>query len=369
MRLLDRLIIREYLRALIAIAFIITLLVLVSIILEHIDDVVESGASMSTTSKWILLQLPYKIVQTFPVIIMLAVLFSIGGLSRHNEIIAIVSMGISRSRIFVPILFVTIGLTAFTYWFSEVVVPRCNLAAEYVERVEIEHKPPPTEGRSIFLRGAGDTYYWMDAYHDYANRQRMINPVVLRLSPDRTHFVERIEAKWATHIQPHRPGSTPHWRFHAGAQWTFSDDGEALEVQRFRERRYDLEDDLSEFLSVRKRPEEMNYLELKRYIEIVSQRPGIDLDQFETEMHLKIAFPLALIIIAMISFPFAMKTRSGSLFVGFSLALLCIIGYYGFVAVLRSLGHEGHLWPWFAAWSPNAVFLIAASYFMGLWRT
>jgi lipopolysaccharide export LptBFGC system permease protein LptF len=64
-----------------------------------------------------------------------------------------------------------------------------------------------------------------------------------------------------------------------------------------------------------------------------------------------------------------MKTRSGSLFIGFSLAIVWIIAFYAFVAILRGLGHEGHLWPWFAAWSPDAGFAVIALYFAGLWRT
>ncbi len=71
----------------------------------------------------------------------------------------------------------------------------------------------------------------------------------------------------------------------------------------------------------------------------------------------------------MMAFPCAMKTRAGSLLIGFSLAIFFIIAFYTFTAILRSLGHEGHLWPWFAAWSPDVVFLVAASYFLGLWRT
>ena len=98
MRLLDRHIVNEYVRALIGVAFILTVLMLVSIILEHIDDVVENHAGLWVSLKWFVLQLPYKLVQTIPIMVLLAVMFSIGNLSRHNEIIAIVSTGVSRAR-------------------------------------------------------------------------------------------------------------------------------------------------------------------------------------------------------------------------------------------------------------------------------
>ncbi|MBN1476603.1 LptF/LptG family permease, partial [Candidatus Sumerlaeota bacterium] len=367
MRLLDRYIAREYLIALLAVTFILTVLMLVSIILEHIDDVIESSTPVTVALKWFTLLLPFKMVQTIPVIVLLGVMFSIGNLSRHNEIIAIVSTGISRGRIFMPVLGVTVILTLFTLIFSEVVVPNASRAAELTDRVQIQGKPPPTEARETFLRGAGDTYYWMDAYLDYANRPRMVRPSVLRLSGDRSHIAERIDAETAIHIRPNRPGAQPHWRFLGGTLWQFDESGALTHVENFRERNFQLEDDLTEFLSVREDPEGMDFLELWRYIDVLSTRPGVDLDEIQTELHLKLAFPLSLIIIAMMAFPFAMKTRSGSLFVGFSLAILWLIAYYGFVAVMRSLGHEGHLWPWFAAWAPDVVFLVVASYFMGLW--
>jgi lipopolysaccharide export system permease protein len=369
MRLLDRYIIREYLRALIAVGLVLTVLLEVSIILEHVDDVLGQNVPLSVSVKWFLLLLPYKLVQAFPVIVLLAVMFSVGNLSRHNEIIAIVSTGVSRARIFLPIFTITSLLAGLMIWFNEAVVPHTSSAAERTERVDVEHKPPPTSNRDIFLRGAGDTYYWMDTYRGDSNSPRMVGPVIVVLSPDRTHPLKRIEARWANHVVPNRPGGESHWNFHAGTEWDFDDNGRLLQVESFRDKRIPLEDDLREFLSVRKDPEEMNFVELSSYISILEQRPGVDLDEYRTELHLKISFPLALLIVAMMAFPCALKTRAGSLLVGFSLAVAFIIGFYGFTAILRGLGHEGHLWPWFAAWAPDGVFLVAASYILGLWRT
>jgi lipopolysaccharide export system permease protein len=369
MRLLDRYIVREYLRALFAVTFILTVLMLISIVLQHVDDVFERQISLSLSLKWFVLLLPYQIVQAVPIIVLLAVLFSMGNLSRHNEIIAMVSTGVSRGRIFLPVLAVTAALTLFTLWFNEFLVPRASEAARYIDRVRVQGKPPPSEARETFVEGADNTYYWMEAYLDYPNRQRMIHPVVIHLSPDRERVLERIDARWATHVKPNRPGAQPHWEFHSGTKWIFNEDGTLRDVQSFRSRPIELEDDLTEFLSKRKKPEEMNYLELRRYINIMSHRGGVDLDRYLTELNLKISFPLALIIVAMLAYPLALKTRPGALFMGFSLAIVWIIGFYGFVAILRSLGHEGHLWPWFAAWAPNAVFAVAALYFMGLGRT
>lgn len=364
MRLLDRYIVREYVRALVGVGFIISVLMLVSIFLEHIDDIIESGAPLSTNLKWVVLQLPFQLVQAVPVIILLGVLLSIGGLARHNEIIAIVATGVSRARVFAPVLAVTGVCVVLTLLFSEFIVPRATEAAIYIRRVEIEHKPPPTEARETFVRGAADTYYWMDGYLDYSNRPRMVRPTILHLSPDRTFIEQRIDAQTAIHIRPNRPGTEPHWRFYGGTVWDFHPDGSVRQTESFRERRFDLEDDLTEFLSVRKKPEEMNYAELSRYIDVLSGRSGVDLDQYLTELHLKLAFPAGLLVVAMIAFPFAMRTRSGHLFAGFSLAITWIIAYYAFVAILRSFGHEGHLWPWLAAWAPDIVFGAAAAYQM-----
>lgn len=365
MSLLDRYLIREYLRALAGVAFILAVLMLVSIIIEHFDDVYERGVSAGVAFQWFLLLLPRRLVQAIPVIVLLAVLFSMGNLARHSEIQAMVGAGLSRARIFLPLLGVTGVLVVAMLLFSETVVPMASAAARYTERVRIEHKPPPTEMREISLRGAGDTHYWMEAYLDYANRQRMISPVILRLSPDRRRVVERIDARWATHVRPNRPGSEPFWRFSGGGRWVFDEkDGHLLSFESFRERRVDLEDDLTEFLSVRKKPEEMNFFELRHFIGVMGRRSGVDLDQYLTELHLKIAFPFALIVVAALAFPFALKTSPRHLFVGFSLGVFWLMAFYVFVGVLRSLGHEGHLWPWFAAWAPNVVFAVAAIYFM-----
>ena len=66
----------------------------------------------------------------------------------------------------------------------------------------------------------------------------------------------------------------------------------------------------------------------------------------------------------LIALPFAVKKPiSGSIAISFGMAMLIGFGYWVLSAFSISLGHNGALPPWIAAWVPNAIFAMIGLYF------
>jgi lipopolysaccharide export system permease protein len=77
-----------------------------------------------------------------------------------------------------------------------------------------------------------------------------------------------------------------------------------------------------------------------------------------TELHLKIAFPLAPLVVTLLVCSFALHPRAGKAFVQFGSGVALVLAYYIVTVFLRKLGHRMVIPPFLAAWTPNLIFLI-----------
>ncbi|NIQ17867.1 MAG: LptF/LptG family permease, partial [Candidatus Aenigmarchaeota archaeon] len=65
---------------------------------------IDLGTPFLVCVEYLFWRTPEWLVQTFPVAVLLATLFSLGGLARYNELTAMKASGISLSRILSPLL-------------------------------------------------------------------------------------------------------------------------------------------------------------------------------------------------------------------------------------------------------------------------
>jgi lipopolysaccharide export system permease protein len=83
---------------------------------------------------------------------------------------------------------------------------------------------------------------------------------------------------------------------------------------------------------------------------------GGDPRKWEVDLKIKLASPIAAIIIVLFGAPIAAVKRRGGTALAFALALLICFIYFGFTQVGRVMGHHGILSPLAAAWIGNAFF-------------
>jgi len=109
------------------------------------------------------------------------------------------------------------------------------------------------------------------------------------------------------------------------------------------------------------KPEEMNYFELRSYVDKL-RSSGARVENYLVDLHLKLAFPLICLIVVMIGGSMVTRLRMQSAALGFGLAVVISFLYYGIMRAGQALGHNGALPPYVAAWSADVVFGSA-----GLW--
>jgi LPS export ABC transporter permease LptG len=120
MSILTRLIIKEWLRAFFAATFILLML---SVVANVISELLRQVASVDVILKHHLLESFKWLAKILPVATLAAGLFSLNNLQNKNEMTAIFSLGYSRKKFILIILFLASGVGVFQLFNTAVIIP------------------------------------------------------------------------------------------------------------------------------------------------------------------------------------------------------------------------------------------------------
>jgi lipopolysaccharide export system permease protein len=107
--------------------------------------------------------------------------------------------------------------------------------------------------------------------------------------------------------------------------------------------------------SAPKSPEQMGFRELRRFIRSL-ERSGADDNEIKVELSLKIAIPVACVIIVFFGAPLATSTQRGGTAFGIGISLATTIIYLMLIQLTKAVGEGGAIPPYLAAWIPNMIF-------------
>lgn len=357
MRLIDRYLSKEFLKFLFfGLLTFVSIFILVDIF-EKIDLFIDRKPALFSILTLYLLQLPYIIVLILPVAILLAVLFSIGQLTRHHELTAMKAAGLPLLRIFSPIFLIGLSISLSVLILGELAIPYFNQLKTNIQFTKIEKRPLTNYNQRDNLYYCGTKGHMYYIGHFDGEKKTMSDLVIYEFSKENT-LEKRIDAQegfW-------KEGK---WILKRGYIRTFSQDKEI--AQSFNEIELTgFEETPASFRQRELQPEEMGFFTLKDYIDKV-KRSGGEVKQETVDLYLKIAFPFANFIILLFGAPLAAHHRRAGAALSFGLSLLICFLFWGIIQIGRALGHNGTLPPFFAAWLPNIVFGLIG--IIILWRT
>jgi lipopolysaccharide export LptBFGC system permease protein LptF len=130
--------------------------------------------------------------------------------------------------------------------------------------------------------------------------------------------------------------------------------------------RIDLPEPPEFFATEPRRPSQMTYGELSRYVEDLRES-GQPQPKYEVALHNKVAFPVGAIVMSLVGLPFAFRIhRRGALY-GLGLSIVLGIIFLAVYALFSTLGEVGALPAAVAVWSPSLIFGLLSGYlFLGV---
>ncbi|OFW00514.1 MAG: hypothetical protein A3G20_08510 [Acidobacteria bacterium RIFCSPLOWO2_12_FULL_59_11] len=355
-RILDRYIAKSFLFYLaIILTALILLIEVVTFFLDLLNDVIRNRIPAILVLDYFVFLTPYLLYITAPLAVLVAVLVSFGILNQRNEIIAVNASGISLFRLTLPIFLLSALLSAALFLFDHLYIPAANRHQDAIHN-RIKGRPAQTYYRPDrrWIMGEGSRIYY---YNFFEPTEQVLGGVtVFELDPETFQLTRRILALRA-HWEPSLRG----WVFQEG--WVRElHKNSVQEFQQFQVRLFpELREPPSYFLKEVKQSTQMNFLELRRYLQDL-QQSGFDVTLLSVQFYKKFSFPVFALIMALIGLPFAFSIGRKGALTGVAVSLGIAMIFWGVNSLFEALGNLNELPPLVAAWSPNLLFGLGGLY-------
>ncbi len=353
MPILLKYIFREYLKIL---ALRLAMLLLVYLTIDFfgkIGRMVQEDASFSMIILYFGLKIPKIIFDVTPIGILIATLIVLGLQSRHNEIVAMKSNGISLLYATSPMLALAFALSLILGAGNLSFIPLTKQKADFVQAVKIKKREEQFYyGQSrLWLRDGRRTFLnigFADSIH------RVLNDVTVYKLRDDFTLDESIEAK---RIQ-YEDGT---WIMYEGRIRRFSTNGTMTE-NTFEKEPADLQRKPADFKRLDVDTEKMKFTELRKYINRLA-KDGYDVDRFRVDLYSRISLPFVNFVMTLIAIPFGLvQTRSRGIARGVGISLFIGSCYWIIHSIALSMGHAGLIPPLIAGGFANLLFLSVGLY-------
>ncbi len=313
---------------------------------EHLDLFTESLAKFWLGVLYILLRVPSYFNLILPLAFLISVLILLIIMIRGNEIIVVRTAGISTFSLMKPLVLFSLVLVVLSFALSEWVIPITSSTSEYVYRVRIKKEQSYVVYKNDKIWLKRNNLICNIEYFD-ARKDEIRGLTVLELG-DNYSIRKRYDAETGVW----KDGS---WTFHRVVERRFKNDG--IESKTVHESLPGLiKEPPAVFKIVDKDPEEMSFNELERYIDRL-RRNGHDVKRYMVDLYDKLSFPFINLIMVFAAFSVGLryaktKNFSRGIFSGVCLGAL----YWLFHSVAKSLGYSEIFPPFFAAWFSNMLF-------------
>src|SRR3954471_21452854 len=128
MRLLDRYVIRNFLQAYIYCIAGFLSIWLIFDVSDNISTFIDQHFGVMLTLRYYLTQVPEVFIILLPVSLLLALLFALGRMSRSNEIVSMLTAGVSIPRVLLPLIGVGLLTVAASMALNYSLAPHAELA-------------------------------------------------------------------------------------------------------------------------------------------------------------------------------------------------------------------------------------------------
>jgi LPS export ABC transporter permease LptF/LPS export ABC transporter permease LptG len=322
---------------------------------ELLDDIARHRVPFLIVIDYFRFLTPYLVYNLAPLGALVAVLVTLGVMSKNNEVVACKASGISLYRLAMPLLAAGLALALSMVVLDETYLPYANQRQDALRNV-IKGRPPQTythPQRWIF--GENSKIYNYDLFDPAQNFFGGLS--VVELDPATFQMKRRIfasRARWSD--------SQNLWILEGG--WVRDFDGGS--ITGYRQFPVTSLPELSEppryFNREVLQASQMSLGSLHRYIQGL-QIAGFDVASLEVQWHVKLAFPAIAPISMLLAIPFALLVGTRGAVGGVAIGVAIGIIYWTAARLLEAMGGVGQLPPFLAAWSTDVTFFFFGLYF------
>ena len=344
---IDRYIIRKFLGTYVFAIILLLAIVVMFDINEKLEAFLKAPLH-ATIVDYFLNFIPYFANQFAPLFTFIAVIFFTSKLAMHNEIVAMLSSGMSFRRLLRPYMVSAAVIAAASFVLSAYIIPpanvkRINYTNTYVKNKRVDY------GANIMLMVAPNEIA-------YINRYDNITKTGIRFSLESFDKDKRLVSRLtATSI---RWDTLYNWRVNDYVIRDFRDGREYISKGMSLDTIIPFEP--RDFLIAVNDCEKMTTPALARYVERQKERGVANIRTFEVEYHRRFAMTAAAFILTIIGMSLSSRKVKGGMGLNIGIGLVLSFGYILFMTVTQTFALSGLTSAMVAMWIPNVLFSLIA---------
>ncbi len=359
MKLLDRYVLRNFLQAYfycIAAFFSIWLIFDIS---DKISTFLDERLPFHRVLHYYFTQIPQILVILLPVSLLLGLLFCLGRMSRANEVVSMLTAGISVPRVILPLIFIglitSLGMAALNYSLA----PHADLAQRAFE--EETHARREYKGviGQIFRNRADNRTWFIQSFRpgennfqsvqilqqdqqDNITRDYLANSAVYH-PEDKSWELQKVKV-----VDYDAAGNIKNSRYYP-----------AFIIKDWSETPYRL-------ASANLHADSLSVPELRDYLHFNSDFPPVLLAPFATHLQYRYALPWSCLVVVFIAAPLGIGFSRRGILSSVAAAILLVFAMNFLTHFFLALGEGYRIRPWVAAWTPDIAFAIIGLYLLYL---
>jgi len=312
---------------------------------DEIDGLIESGLGFFKVTFLFFAHIPFH--SFIPMGILLSILFTLGLMNKNNEILALNSNGISVYYLLRSIFVIGVLFSVVYFILSEQILPIIK-SKESEIRAEIKDEKDVVSSKkeSTWIK-SGNSILRISFFN---TKNNVALGVAIYYFDKEFNLIRRIDAKRGVY-------KNGRWILYEILEQTF-DKGRGTPRVKVRDKLIqDLDFTYEDLISKVKNSEEMNFGELRDYVEKIESE-GYDSTIYRVDLYAKTAQPFVCIIMCIVGAGIALNRKlRNSLPLIILSGLVVIFLYYVFYSFCLSIGYGGIIIPFLSAWAPNFIFL------------
>ncbi|MEA1912281.1 MAG: LptF/LptG family permease [candidate division WOR-3 bacterium] len=351
-KILERYILKKFLKSLFISLLGFLFIYIITNLFERIGYFIDRDAKFFDVIGYYLLFSPMIIVRLMPLAVLLGVYFSLGLVTKHNEVLAIRGLGVSPFMIYKPIFIYGFIISFLVFSLNLSFVPRTKHLLEEYKKVRIDK-----------IKGLQE---------NYAQNINYITPEgwivkIKKLKGDRifdANFFHYKQGKMVSRIYA-KSGKWKDslWILEDVHDRRFSESGEVVYKSRKNEKSKILKASPDELGKANRNPMNLAFTNLLQYVRRL-EMSGQFSRRERVELLERISYPFMSFIILFFGCPLALEVKRRGLIFGFGLGLLASFTFWGIIQLFKELGVKGASPPSLSVFGPDIIFLSLGLYLL-----
>jgi len=303
-------------------------------------------------------QIPQVFIILLPVALLLSLLFALGRMSRANEIVSMLTAGVSLPRILVPLIGIGLLTVAASMALNYSLAPHAELARKMFLS-EAQSRPARTIQGQVF-RNRTDLRTWF--IQNFRLGDNTFNNLQVLQQDAKDNIVMGYSAAQAYYRPQTKTWDLENVRiayYDPAGNITKEEFRPALTIEHWSETPFRLG-------SANVQAESLSVPELHEYLQFNADFPPTLLAPFRTHFQYRLALPWTCLVVVCIAAPLGIGYSRRGVLSSVAAAVILVFTMNFLVHLFLALGEGDRVPGWVAAWTPNILFACIGLYLLYL---